>query len=400
MSEAVIHSPIGASSCERYWNCPGSIILCEGLPPEKPSFYAAEGTAAHSIGERYLRQGIPVDNMLLGEIITVDGFGIEVTEEMLEAVEVYVDTTLGLLKTHRLKSNRLSVEVGFSLSHLDPEAFGTGDAMVHVPYIELIVLDYKHGKGHAVETQDNKQTLFYGLGGYYSLPKDERNEIERITTAIVQPRCSHPGGAVRYASYTIDQLLEFEDGLRNAIGRVRRRDTTLKAGPHCKFCPARSTCSEARADVERLAQLEFADIDDGELPIDPKTLSPAELANLLQHIPRIRDWCDSVSKYAHSEANRGVEIPGYQLATRTGSRKWKNEKKVIEELDLEYGRNLYGPRKLLSPTQMERLLPKQERHRLNSLWEKPEAGSTLIRIERDRARRLPSAISDFIDLDI
>ena len=47
------HSKIGASSCERFWNCPGSINACEQLPPEETSPYAdlppAERSALNDI---------------------------------------------------------------------------------------------------------------------------------------------------------------------------------------------------------------------------------------------------------------------------------------------------------------------------------------------------------------
>jgi len=47
------HSPIGASSAERWINCPASVRLSEGC--KKPAgIYAEEGTAAHSLCEECL----------------------------------------------------------------------------------------------------------------------------------------------------------------------------------------------------------------------------------------------------------------------------------------------------------------------------------------------------------
>ena len=65
------HSSIGASVCERYWHCPGSITLFGHLK-SAPSFYAAQGTVAHEIGERFLKLGQPVDTRFLGEVIQVE----------------------------------------------------------------------------------------------------------------------------------------------------------------------------------------------------------------------------------------------------------------------------------------------------------------------------------------
>jgi hypothetical protein len=69
------HSPLGASSMERWQNCPGSIRLSRGIPNTE-SVYAQEGTKAHELAERILTTGeIPPDT----------------DPEMLEAVLVYVN---------------------------------------------------------------------------------------------------------------------------------------------------------------------------------------------------------------------------------------------------------------------------------------------------------------------
>lgn len=48
------HSNLGASSAKRWMNCPGSNALIEHAPPEQSSKYAAEGTAAHWVGEQLI----------------------------------------------------------------------------------------------------------------------------------------------------------------------------------------------------------------------------------------------------------------------------------------------------------------------------------------------------------
>ena len=62
-------------------SCPGSVALCAKLPKQPGSIYAAEGTAAHGLGERMLRQQLTKAQLLNmeGETIMVDDFEIEVT---------------------------------------------------------------------------------------------------------------------------------------------------------------------------------------------------------------------------------------------------------------------------------------------------------------------------------
>jgi hypothetical protein len=400
MTERKQHSHIGASICERYWNCPGSITLYGHLKSPS-SFYAAQGTAAHTIGETYLRKRIPVDIGLLGVNIKVEEedqtFLIPVDMDMIDAVGEYVDFVYNEMAKYNSPWHRLHVEVGFSLSHIDPEAYGTCDAMLYVPFNRIIVIDYKHGAGVSVEIEDNKQTKYYGLGAYYSLPEDERCDIEYIETVIVQPRCAHQDGTIRRMVYTVQELLEWERGLSRAIQRVRGGDETLQAGKHCKFCPGKPHCPEAKNEVARLAAVDFADIDVG--PPDVRTLTPEQVAHLLQFVPFIKDWCDDLLEHARTMAENNIDIPGYKLVDKRSNRKWIDEDAVIDEYELHFGEKLYT-KKLLSPAQLEKMLPKDKRAELERLWEKPPAGKTLVRVEDDREARLPSAVSDFIDLDI
>jgi hypothetical protein len=373
------------------------MILIEQSPPAKPSFYAAQGTAAHEIGERFLRQRLVVDTRYEGEVIAVDGFDIDINPEITDAVDVYVNTVYDDMSKYNSPSHRLHVEVGFDLRHLDPDAFGTCDAMLYVPYNRLIVYDYKHGAGIAVDAMNNKQCLYYALGAFRQLPKDEQDDLEFVETVIVQPRCPHDGGIVRRAIYRVADLIAFEAELSRAIGRVRSGDATLCAGPHCKFCPAKPICTEAKNEVARKAALDFSEVADG--PPDVKTLTPDEIAHLLTFVPFIKDWCDSLLAYAYTEAERGVTIPGYKLVDKKSNRKWVDPANVVEEYGWILGDKLWS-KSLLSPAQLEKLLPKAEREDLTRFWEKPVAGKTLVPVSDDRETRMPKAITDFMDVEI
>ncbi len=407
------HSVIGASSCERFWNCPGSIILSESIPDQPSSIYAVEGTVAHSIAERYLRKSSRVDNRLLGDVITEEGFGIEVTDEMLEAVAIYVDDIFD--NASKLSSsNRLLVEVGFTLPHLDEDARGTCDAVLPLRDWPRIY-DYKHGAGHPVEVKKNKQTLYYGLGYYRKLPWEKMADVEGIATTIVQPRCEHPDGPIRTALYTVDELLEFEDGLRDAIARVRNGDDTLKAGPWCKFCKAKPICSEARRYTVETAYQDFIDVefdDDVDEPgtsvatisrgslLNRNSLATDEISAILDRIPFIREWCDSIESHAYHLADKGFDIPTYMLADRRSNRKWRDEKKVIQDFDFVVGSDKLYKKTLVSPAQLQRMLPKGSRSMVDSYTEKPDRGKTLVKASKGRKKRLPSVVTDFMGLDL
>ena len=87
--EEKLHSEIGASKADRWPFCPGSRRLCRGRA-KTPEIYMAEGTVAHHIAEVCLAENKVPDDFMF-QVFQQDGFEIEVTDEMLSAVQVYVD---------------------------------------------------------------------------------------------------------------------------------------------------------------------------------------------------------------------------------------------------------------------------------------------------------------------
>jgi hypothetical protein len=186
--------------------------------------------------------------------------------------------------------------------------------------------------------------------------------------------------------------------LRAAIARVREGDTTLKLGPHCKFCNAKAICPEKRDEATGLARLAFKDVAKPfQLP-KPQEMDPEFIGHILKNAIILRDWADSVVAYAHSIAETGVEIPGYKLVGKRGNRRWINEIAVAQTFEFDFGNEIYMPPKLRSPAQMEKLVGKRQQALIDQLCEKPDTGKTLVPVEDDREARLPDSVEAFLDL--
>lgn len=380
------HSPIGASSCERWTKCPGSVQLAKGLPPSADSIYSATGTVAHALGEKVLRAlqanpAIDWELMLQDEVTrsyVEAGFEIEVTEDMVEAVSEYVRAIKETIEKYPLDwANSLHIEKKFHLSHIDHQAYGTCDANIVAHYDRLFVFDYKHGQGHAVEVEDNYQLRYYALGAYYGLDADGRNDITSVEMVIVQPRARHLDGGVRRQIISTGSLLEFEKHLTEAIRRVRAADPALQTGNHCKFCPAKAVCPEIRKEIEREAGIAFGAIETQPVQLpEPKTLTPERLSRLMQNADLIQSWIKSVVALGNAVADTGAEIPGYKLVTKYGRRRWINEAEVEAAFALEFGDALYN-KKVKSPSQLEKLL-KKRKDELAPYYETPVAGKVLV----------------------
>jgi len=396
------HSPIGASTCERWSACPGSVAAIAALPPQKPSIYAAEGTVAHTVAERYFA-GITKDlSDDIGRTFVQDGFEIEVKDDMVEAVQEWVDLVDSLLSEYKLPRYFYRNEIKFKLLHLDPEAFGTCDGNINVPMNRIIVIDYKHGKGKLVEVKNNVQCLYYALGAYYELPETERRDLVWVETIIVQPRGRHPDGSIRRHVYRIEELLEFELALQRAIERVRRGDATLAAGTHCQFCNAKPVCSEFRRYINAQAQLDFGrfEAEAVHLPA-PSSLSPERIATLMDNAEAIRGWCNAVDDLAHVLAEGGQVIPGYELVVGETKRRWSSETAVEDTWGDLLGDDLYT-RKIKSPAQLEKTLKKhkgitlkQAESEIYDYWIKPDGKSQLQKIGSGKDLAKPKLANEF-----
>ena len=145
------------SGFKRTMNCPGWGVFCDthNIPPSPSSIYAIEGSAAHYLGEKCLRQNKDADH-LVGKNITLDERGklvkVKCTVEMADAVQVYVDEIRR--KRASLVGATFKIEERLDLGWLVPGMSGTGDHVAIEPLGTLYVDDYKHGQGAMVEVGD------------------------------------------------------------------------------------------------------------------------------------------------------------------------------------------------------------------------------------------------------
>ena len=85
------HSPLGASGNYRWLKCLGSINLIKKLGlKDVPNEYSAQGTVAHEIAAVCLQDDRQPWEFA-GETRTQDGFEIEVDQEMVEGIQLYID---------------------------------------------------------------------------------------------------------------------------------------------------------------------------------------------------------------------------------------------------------------------------------------------------------------------
>lgn len=407
------HSLLGASVAKQWLNCPGSIEVRKNAPALPPSEYAAEGTVAHAIASEKLNlilfgidrdeKGEPI-NHKIGAKKYADGFEFRVTEEMLDAVDVYVDFVVGLVNQFKVFSYDIHVEKTVEIPTAIGSAtrehglWGKADCVIRIGLDWLFSIDYKHGSGTKVDVRENEQAQFYGLGAMYSLLDDwERSQIERITCVIVQPR--GVGAGVTTWETTAEDIEKFKHRLVTGQLFALNPKAPRVAGDWCKFCPGAKllTCKEWKDSKKfNVANIEVepGDLDLSHIKMLPPvhTLTGEQIAKILNAEKGAIEFFEHVRQYAFNQLEAKVmDIPGYKIVQKTArNRVWKHDEETIAK-EVAGLVDIYKPRVLRSPKQLEDLQKKLIKENptakpidINALTEKPLKGAALVKDTDDR----------------
>lgn len=335
--------------------CPASVQACAGLP-DTSSVYADEGTAAHFLAAECLKGGTqPAD--FVGFSIAVSGGDtswwtpagaaappsgavFEVDQDMALAVSDYVDFVRDVVKA---TGGELLVEQRLPISSItgEEDAYGTSDAVILADR-ELIVIDLKFGRGVPVDAEDNEQLQIYALAAYgeFSLVQD----FERVRMVIHQPRL----GAVSEATMPVADLLAFGEQVREAAERTRWPHPVFRSSEKaCKFCRAKATCPELRAEV----------IEQFEAVPQPEAAQTDVLADCMARVDLIEGWCKAVRAEVEARLLAGKPVRGWKVVQgKRGNRRWADEKAAEELLKaMRIKHDQMYDYAVISPTSAEKL---------------------------------------------
>jgi hypothetical protein len=350
------HSPLGASSAERWMRCPGSVALKQALGSgaDIESEYAAEGTLAHALGAHCLNNGLDCWEAM-AEFPTV-------TSEMADAVQSYLDYARDLCSF--TAPSLVEHRVANPAFHKD--MFGTLDfATLEPSRVEFV--DYKHGVGVAVDVEENVQLRYYAFalisGETWPADLPRISDMAKIKLTIVQPRGFHPEGPIRSWVVTAGEIRNWAyNELHGAMKRAGEH--TFSLGEHCRFCPAKLVCPAMRhlgADAA-LAQHEAATLPDA---------GDEWLGAWYGRLSQLKMFIKAIEGETSKRALAGKTIPGVKLVYGRVDRVWKPE----APLETVFGTAAWEPAKLRSPAQIEALPGGKDF--CAEYAEKPKAGLTV-----------------------
>lgn len=356
------HSVFAPSSSEMWLNCSGSLIANMQARQEgnaKGSEAAAEGTVAHEMAEIWLNTGKkPIH--LIGEIKNVDGFDVEVTEEMLAYVADYVNWCND-------QEGAKFVEVKVDFSHLTPVPHqkGTSDH-VCCTQDKLTITDLKYGMGVKVEAENNTQLQIYALGvlndfGFIY-------DFKKVEMRICQPRLHH------FSTWEIpvEQLLAFGEYVKERAKAAWQQNAPRKVSEKgCLWCRVKAQCPEKAKELEALIDDKFDDVSDEDVinRIDSgeylrefpeiKQLSMEQVEKIYSKIKPVKSFFEEIEKKLFDFALKGGKMHAYKLVAGRTTRKWRDEDEIVKFM-LSHGLNEddFSPRTLVTPAQAEKLCKK------------------------------------------
>lgn len=356
------HSPLGASSAERWMNCPGSVALIQALgPQEDEPEYREEGTRAHALAADCLNRGLDCWEAMADHPLA--------TSEMSDAVQTYLDYVRGIIGDER---SRRYVELGVSHQEFHPQMFGTLDYafLHHHADGRSEFVDYKHGVGVVVDVEDNPQLKYYAFallnGEQWPVDLPRVPDDHRIRLTIAQPRAwMEP---IRSWDTTAGAIREWATTeLHGAMEKAG--EATFKLGEHCRFCPAKLVCPAMRKLGADAAMAGYA------VQADPEGLALCDDAWVGQWYGRLNElkmFVKAITDETARRLNAGAAVPGAKLVHAKVDRVWKEGAATALEV---FGDAAWEPRKLLSPAKVEALPGGKEF--VAEYSQKPEAGLTV-----------------------
>lgn len=396
------HAKISPSALSRIINCVGSVNFIEAMDePDSAGVFADQGTILHSFAEDCLTNGKdPFD--LIGEQRTYNGYSYELTEDDAEGIQRGLDIIDEI-------PGKLLVETRVDIGRWMPGQFGTTDISV-IGKKRVTIADWKFGF-NAVSAIENEQLMAYALGiwdnhAQHIIPESLWDEVI-FKLFIFQPRA--PGGGSEW-EISLSDLLKFGKKLRALLVKVSDPDAPRCAGLWCEkgYCPGVKglRCPEYNAFNLNLIVNEFADLDeeieDGVPMRLPVALTPERRSHILTHKPLLEKWLERLHASALDDALKGLPTPGLKAVDgRSPARKWTDKLEAEEVLTLMAPPKKVFSRRIITPTQAEKILSPADYNRLGALIDKGEKKPSLVPVEdaRPALRTIDDMFEDDPDED-
>ncbi len=355
---------LSPSKRSRWALCPGSIREEAKYPDEGSGPAAIDGTHSHTLLEHCIKAGLtdPMDQV--GETFTDHEGAFKVDADRAARVKVAIEyirerSMNGMFKV----ISEQKVDPKFLLGRDDLS--GTVDCQIVGPdWIELI--DYKDGMG-VVTAEGNMQLeqYAYGVLAELKLPVNGAYPFADIRMTIIQPKLSLKGMApITFSEVPVSNLMANMGTIITQAAATDKPDAPLVPGDsQCKFCRAKGSCAALASNVMKEVGVMFQpvtqlpDVAQQSANKDPSTMDDAQIAQIMEAAPLMRQLLEAVEKEALRRMESGQIIPGLKLVNGRGSRAWALPEDQMAEKLIKMGipKTAVYETKLVSPAKAEKL---------------------------------------------
>jgi hypothetical protein len=361
------HAKLSPSKRSRWALCPGSVREEAKYPDTGSGPAAADGTHSHTLLEQCFK-GEPLDPMIFVGLPMRDHEGDFVVDAArAERVKVAYDY-IEKRKVEHFGFCKIVTE-----THVDPEHLlgrsdlsGTVDVQIlGGDTIELI--DYKDGMG-IVSAEGNLQLeqYAYGVLAGYKLPVNGDYPYKTVRMTIIQPKLALRGmPAITSHEVSVRDLLANMGTIIAQAAATDKLDAPLVPGDsQCKFCRAKGSCSALANNVMQEIGVMFQPVVTQTLDVaqqsadkDPSTMDNAQIAQIMEAAPLMRQLLEGVEKEALRRLEAGQTIPGLKLVNGRGSRAWVLPEDQMAEKLVKMGipKTAIYETKLVTPAKAEKL---------------------------------------------
>ena len=341
------------SSASRWIACPASARLSENVPYEPAGEAAQIGTAIHALSELCWQLDQDPDSYI-GKVVE----GVKMTAENAAFAKAHIRTVAAL----EAELGTVKVEqFGVAFSNDLVRVAGTADVVAFNEDKSILeIADLKTGRQWV--DADSAQMKIYALG---VLKKYLSHSFEIVRLTIVQPQT----GENRTHVMTATELHEWADNvLMTAINAAVLGTTEpTPSKDACQYCPAKMICP---AQTKALAEVPVT--------LDVKTLTPDQVADLLDKADLIEDFIAALRKQATKTLTEGGVLRGWQMAPKRATRAWAKESEAAQVLrDAGIPENQIYETSIITPAAADKLLGKDRKQVLDSVTTKVSSGLTL-----------------------
>jgi hypothetical protein len=357
------HAKLSPSKRSRWALCPGSIREEAKYPDPGSGPAAADGTHSHTLLEHCIKQFVDPLSMV-GQLMTDQEGSFHVDKDRAERVKVAFDYLYQIKNLGFEVISETKVDPKFLLGRDDLS--GTVDVQI-IGGDTLELIDYKDGMG-IVTAEGNLQLeqYAYGVLAGYKLPVNAEYPFKTIRMTIIQPKLALRGmPAITSHDVSVRDLLSRMGIIVTQAAATDAPDAPLVPGEsQCKFCRAKGSCSALASNVMKEVGIMFQPVVSQTLDVaqqsadkDPSTMDDAQIRQIMEAAPLMRQLLEGVEKEALRRLEAGQTIPGLKLVNGRGSRAWAlPEDKMAEKLvKMGIPKTAIYETKLVTPAKAEKL---------------------------------------------